>query len=365
MKIGIITFHAAFNYGSMLQAYALQTFLEQYGHEVKIINYRSEIQKQMYSKPITFVNAKKIRRSLKLLCLYPFRIRRMYKKWNLFNDFLNTYLHVTKEYNNVEQLNINWPYDLIITGSDQIWNTCAWDYSDVYFGSFVKSIRKISYAASMGPYPERTAPEDIKELLLGYSSVLVREDRTADFLRNNNIARNINVVIDPTLLLPSNEYEKIISEVPLVDGDYIFYYTPGKFSKLYFSIVEKIARDFNLKIVCENETMMYSKFSNICHYISVGPSEFLNLVKNARLVCGGSFHLLAFSLIFHKDFYSINGDKDSRTNNLLAKLNLENRIISLSNPFSYVKEKINNYSEIDGLLEELRKRSADLLLVNL
>lgn len=52
MHIGIITFHASFNYGSMLQAYALQTFLTKQGHKVEIVNYRTLRQKKGYPKPL-------------------------------------------------------------------------------------------------------------------------------------------------------------------------------------------------------------------------------------------------------------------------------------------------------------------------
>ena len=72
------------------------------------------------------------------------------------------------------------------------------------------------------------------------------------------------------------------------------------------------------------------QYKYICNYPEVGPKEFLNLIKNAKLILGGSFHMLVFSLLFHKNFYSINADKDARTNHLITELKLNERIISLN-----------------------------------
>ena len=122
MRIGTISFHASFNYGSMLQAWALQTYLEKEGHQVEIINYRSWYQKAHYAKPFDVSSPFSMMASLKRLFLAPSSFPHLYSKWNLFNDFLNQHLHITKEYHTFHQLKkANFNYDLVITGSDQIW----------------------------------------------------------------------------------------------------------------------------------------------------------------------------------------------------------------------------------------------------
>lgn len=101
MRIGIITFHASHNYGSMLQAWALQTYLEKQGHQVEIVNYRSNIQRIVYHKPICFVNGDVALASMKRLLMYPQSIRPLYKKWHLFEIFLTDELKTTKEFHSI------------------------------------------------------------------------------------------------------------------------------------------------------------------------------------------------------------------------------------------------------------------------
>lgn len=342
MKIGIITFHAAHNYGSMLQAYALQTYLEQQGHHVEIINFRSKIQRERYSKVCSFANIHNIKSSIKRILLARNTIKPLNKKWYLFEDFLASHLHLTKEYNTLEQLKeASFDYDYIITGSDQIWNTNAFDFSPAYFATFAKPyIKKIAYAPSMGPEPESLNKNYIKTLLNGYVAVSVREERTKNFLEENHIYEPVKVVLDPTMLLNVNEYACLYSDKPLISEKYIFYYTPGGIRPEFMEMAERIGDTYDLPVITDGA--YYSKdmrpYKRVKQYLEVGPSEFLNLVKNASVVCGASFHLMVFAILFNKDFYCINGDIDSRMNNLMRIMNTEDRIISIQDKFIRTKE---------------------------
>lgn len=162
MEIGIITFHAAFNYGSMLQAYAMQTFWKDRDIRLKLLILDQKY-KKAYSKPLKWNNKGNIILSFKRLLFTPIEVCKLYKKWNLFNSFLHKYLNLSKEYNSIDELiKDDIGIDLLITGSDQIWNTNAFDFSEVYFGNFLNSdIPKIAYAPSMGPSPET---QDVKYL---------------------------------------------------------------------------------------------------------------------------------------------------------------------------------------------------------
>ena len=173
MKIGIITFHASFNYGSMLQAWALQTFLTKLGHDVEIINFRQKSQKLGYAKPIAFSSLPNVKRSVKRM-LAPATIRPLYRKWHLFDGFMHRWLNLTDEYNTLDQLRqADFDLDALVTGSDQIWNTTVFDFSEAYFGTFVGGrTAKIAYAPSMGPAPESQDVAYLKSLLNGYQSSL-------------------------------------------------------------------------------------------------------------------------------------------------------------------------------------------------
>lgn len=332
MKIGIITFHASHNYGSMLQAWALQTYLAKQGHEVEIINYRSFFQKRMYFKAFEWGNKNAWKSSLKRLFLYPSSFRSLNKKWHLFEDFLHKELYLTPEFNTVEQLyQAKLDYDVVIVGSDQIWNTDTKECTEAYFAKFV-NCPKISYAASFGPDVSHIKVDFIRKHLKGFQALSVREEAGKQFLIKNGLADKTEIVCDPTLLLESQDYNALIDEKPLIEEDYIFFYTPHAVPRAYFPIANKIGEQLGLPVLTDrayypNDIKQYKHIRN---YPEVGPKEFLNLIKNAKLILGGSFHMLVFSLLFHKNFYSINADKDARTNHLITELKLNERIISLN-----------------------------------
>ena len=223
MKIGIITFHASFNYGSMLQAWALQTYLQQQGHDVRIVNYRSHVQRQTYHKPLDFNNVENSLSSCKRLLLYPSSIRPLFKKWQLFDDFLHHELHLTKEYHTAEDLEKDYfDFDLLICGSDQIWNTNAPDADETYYGNWFKG-RKISYAASFGQYPEKIDMNFVGQQLHNFQAIAVREEKTKGAIVEAGLAKEIEVVCDPTIFLKASDYDQLTTETPLVDGKYIFF----------------------------------------------------------------------------------------------------------------------------------------------
>lgn len=367
MNIGIITFHASFNYGSMLQAYALQTYLTRLGHKVEIVNYRTKRQKAGYPKPIDFHSKYTTKESIKRLLIDPYSIKPLYKKWHLFDEFLNHKLNVTQEYNSIDQLKrTDFNFDILITGSDQIWNTKAFDFSEAYFGCFVgNNTKKIAYAPSLGPEPESLNPSYIKDLMKEFKAVSVREIRSKEFLENNNIYHPVVLVLDPTMLLDHNDYESMISRRPLVEKKYIFYYTPGRVRHDFLSEASKIGYKIGLPVICDNyyEPMDLKRYNNVFPYGSVGPLEFLNLIYNAEFVCGASFHLMVFSIIFKKKFCCMNGDTDSRMNNLMKIVDAEDHIWSIVDKSK--NEILESTVDYNANLDKLIRKSKSFLLSNL
>ena len=358
MKLGILTFHAAHNYGSMLQAYALQSFLRNHGHEPEIINFRSKVQKLMYTHPFDFRYQYMIKETIYNALHTPHVLLPRYKRWRLFEKFLRQHLSLSQEYNTEEQLkSCAKNYDLIIVGSDQIWNTNALDFSTAYFADFT-DVKKVSYAASLGGNPEGCDKILLKNHLFNFNNITVREERSKDFLINECGINNVDVVLDPVLLHGVNSYDALIDDEPIVKGDYIFYYTPQGYGDTIYN-VSKLGKNLGLKVVTDK----YYTGSDDVTALTLGPSEFLNVLKNATIVCGRSFHLAVFSILFHKNYYCLEGNHDSRIVNLLQKLNIKDRFIIKDN-LDIVKTNSYtiNYNRVDELLERQRQYSANKLL---
>lgn len=330
MKIGILTFHAAHNYGSMLQNYALQRVLIKLGHQPETINLRTPVQKEIYDyfKPFSKLLDKK--RLLYTLMYFPWK-KQLKIKYSLFERFLNENLQLSKELNRYEDLGLLPSYDAYIIGSDQCWNMTATDFDWSYFLGFTpEGSKKLSYAISMGPHPQEVlskSPEilaKVKDLLVRFDGISVRDKDTkkvTDQITDNKVESTIHV--DPTLLLSREDWENLIPQKPMVEGKYIFFYNPYWVGDA-FKQAHELGKLTGLPVVVSSPNMrgnvQYSDFKKV---FEVGPMEFLNLVKNAEYVVGRSFHLIAFSTIFHKKFVAVEGLGDSRICELLKMFGLE------------------------------------------
>lgn len=335
-RVGIITFHASHNYGSMLQAYALQQVILNMGFDCEIINFRTERQKQMYRPD--FCQGGIYERFKRLIIQFSY-IDQLRKKSSLFEDFLKNDLVLSdKEYTTLEDLDQEtFHYDFYISGSDQIWNTRCFDFDWAYFLPFVKHGKKIAYAPSMGPYPGCHVTEDnlsrIVSLLKNYDYLSVREPRTADFI-HNSFTNDILVTLDPTLLLSSKQWNDLIDTTPIIQDNYIFLYSP-KSESFYptYKLAEDISKRYGIKVILSKVPKYWCdirRWHNFEVKADVGPKEFLNLCKNAKLICCDSFHAIAFSILLQRPFAVVNGMKDSRIANLLHLTGLQNHSIELN-----------------------------------
>lgn len=325
MKVGIITFHAAHNYGSMLQAYALQQTVISLGHKCEIINFRTPRQKEIYRNIFQKVGLK----GKAKLIFVPSAIFTDRKKHQLFEKFLSEKLILSpNEYATSEELrNAGFDFDAYISGSDQIWNTICYDHDPAYFLDFVKQGRKIAYAPSMGPEPgTQVLPgfyDSVKRLTESYSVISVREDATAEHF-NFITGQKPQVTLDPTLLLPSENWARLISDKPLRQKKYILLYAPFHPAEVFYYAKEISKRENMDIIVTQNDLRCHFLFNpHIKFQTVVGPLEFLNLVKNAALVVSASFHAVAFSLMLGTQLYAVNGMDDARVSQLLSMTGLE------------------------------------------
>lgn len=353
-KIGILTFHAAHNYGSMWQAYALQRVLREKGFNVEEINLRPAAQKRAYCNPI----ARPGRRTLCRILRHPMQVLAETKKWYKFERFLSRHLQFSaKEYASWEELKPELerePYNAIVCGGDQIWNTTCEDFSWAYFLPMpFRRTKKFAYAPSMGGFFSRVEQsgeyERIQKYLLDFDRLSVRETSTAQYLRKS-LGGAILAVADPVVLLTAKAYEQLLDKAPIIRGDYVLYYTPW-FTPAAEDIAVAVGEQKGLRVVTTKGTTQSNP--KLIRHNAVGPLEFLNILRHARFVCGQSYHLLVFSLLFHKEFAIINGSKDARMLSLLSSCGLEDRVIDYDNPRLQPVHAV-DWQKVDDTLAAMR-----------
>lgn len=366
-KIGIITFHASHNCGSMLQSFALQKQLNKMGYENEIIDFQSAGQKDMYApihKKLTLKNCVKNALALPYLG----KIKNQWKDYEAFKK--KTFKLSAEHYSSNEKLkSTNDNYDIFISGADQIWNITIPDADDSYFLNFVSDgNKKVAYAPSFGAKKIVDHSNDVEKYnnyLKDYKSLSIRENNGQKWIKEM-IGKDIPTVLDPTLLLDKEDYEDIREDYK-IDGDYIFYYSPS-YKKDIDAFVVEIAKKYNLKVIVWNSREYYVKNEKSNGFVLptvINPGIYLDLMKNAKLVITTSFHGTIFSTMYKRNFWVIkNGNmygNDDRVMTLVNQLCLEDRLIEpkLDDSKDYLSDV--DYSGFDKELKKLRKKSIDYL----
>lgn len=324
MKIGVITCHVAYNYGAMLQAYALYTYLKSQGHDVEYIDYRSRQLQRQYRLLDCWISPKGFIRNILLLCT---EYRQEVKRKKCFEDFLSQHIRLTaKRYGSIEELKeIDGMYDAIICGSDQIWNANLAIDDDAYYLGYIKKTKKIAYAPSLGDCNHVT--EQRGNWISQFENLSIREEKGKKLLECF-LNKEIPLAIDPVFLLDRIQWNNIIG-APLVKEEYIYFYTVGE-RKNSIETARLIASKFGLKVVVSQSCGFSAPYpAEWDKKYESGPLEFINLIKHAKLVIGSSFHVAAFSLILQRPFYTLN-PQDSRINTLLNQFNITGNGIGIN-----------------------------------
>ncbi len=347
MKIGILTFHRAHNYGAILQAYALQEVLTSRGHYVEFIDYKSPHLLRIYKwfSWKRFIH-KDIAISIKELKLLPKRKMR----YDRFQHFIQDKLVLSKHSYNLQS------YDAVIIGSDQVWNTTlTFGFDPMYWGDWNHHHTVVaSYAASMEDIIAPNKKSGITRFLKNFDYISVREKDIKEQLKPLT-NKPIDVVVDPTLLLNREKWLDLGGK-PLIEHDYILLYQVRN-NNVALDIAHKIAAELKIKLVCLSARI------DLCNdkvSISSGPLEFLNLFRHAKFVVCTSFHGTVFSIVYHVPFFSVilNDGKDARVINLLSQAGLSERGIS-----EYTNHSLSpiNWEHVDEYIEKVRQKSMDYL----
>lgn len=363
MRIGILTYQYAINYGAVLQAYALKTYLEKSGHDVEILNYDTSY---LYLK----------NRSMKSKLIS--------SSWNVIKNILGGQIKKKKfdEFRE-ECLKLNSPvmqsqeelkvyiqkkqFDAFIVGSDQVWNPEINGRDNAYYLNFVKDGLKIAYAASFGVSSlDRKDLEVIVKNLKTFSAISVREKTGKQLL--NLLQREIQVVLDPVFLLDVNLWNEFAGKRIVSDKYILCYVLPGN-HEIEIKI-EKMAKEYSEKTGYEVLFVGRKEYKQFINdgkdMVFASPKEFVNLVRNAEVIITNSFHGTAFSIIFSKQFYSLVNSKiisnkqlGSRIVDLLTEIGLEENLVE---PSDYVVFNKNiDYKPVMLKLEQLKVVSCEFL----
>lgn len=363
MKVGLITFHAAYNYGSVLQAFATQKAVYSLGNNCEIINYRFKGQKEFY-RLIRFKYG--LRTTLSDLIQFPVFKKKMIREYK-FEKFFIKYFVLTDEFSEPSDiLDSKLGYDVYLSGSDQIWSKYSselyyedWKYIDPYILKFTEK-KKIAYASSIGSMTDMDLNK-IKLWISKYDHISMRERSMADRL-SKYLNRSIDKVLDPTLLYKADDYISWFN-LKYIRDNYILFYSlrgPKVVNEQRRELIQ-LAKRTGFKIY---SITPYCYFPNNKYYknkIESGVEDFLQLIMNSKMIITDSFHGTALSIIFNKDFYSIcrGWDTDYRKNDLLNDLGITNRSISnISN--CDITSKI-DYKQVNEKLDILRRHSFDYL----
>lgn len=348
MKIGLLTFHRAHNYGAILQAYALQEFLITKNYDVEFIDYYNKSLLNVYN----WFSLKRLKsKSINSFINEIKKIPKRKKRYDAFKNFIKSNLSLSNK-----RYDLN-SYNLIIIGSDQVWNKQLTNgFDNMYWGNFphTSDCKIISYAASMQDNINEEDFQTIKKLLNNFSGISVREKSIKAQLTKLT-SKDISTVLDPTLILDKKIWDEFSGE-RLIKEKYILVYQV-RYNSQIVTIAENISKLLNLKIFYLSARVDCINSKGID---AIGPREYINLFKFADYVICTSFHGTVFSVIFNIPFCSVllNDGKDARVLDLLKDLDLENRGTDVFHNGLF--DEI-NWKTVNEKLSELRNQSIKYL----
>lgn len=363
MKIGIVTIYDLNNYGNRLQNYAIIKYMQQQNIKAETLIIEQYNIVKLFKNIIRKVFKKKIYKHWNLIqeCNISnkqwdeARIRRYYAFYDFSYKYTNIiHTHYWEEF----PLTIANRYDFFVAGSDQIWNSYIGQATSWEFLSFANSNKKLSWAASFGldKIPEEKKKYYSKHLR-SFKNISVREKSGAKIIKEL-IDKDAEVLIDPTLMLDADQWREIAkkSRGRKKNEKYILKYFLGKQVDENIDYIKTIAEKKGYEIyelMDKNQPLIYE----------AGPSEFIDLIDHAELICTDSFHACVFSILFDKPFLVFDRDGNgagmgSRISTLLLTLGLERKMpgcVDEDNIFEH------DYTNTYKRLETERKKALDFL----
>ncbi len=371
MKYAILTFYESYNYGTVLQAYALQKALKSIDIETDILH----IVRDMYAvnklkdAPKKYSFTKRVIGKLNAKS----SVKKDSMKKARFDDFRKSNLNITsKSYeSDLDFEGLNFLYDGFICGSDQIWNPYHKVFSTRYMLDFAdEKSKKISFASSFGVSDIKNCDEYSKicELLKRFNAVSVREKSGADIISEMSLPEP-SLFLDPVFLLRREEWKSLISEKDMPKKDrYILVYALAEVSDSVHKQIVAYAKKHNCKI-----KIIPNNYANCQNFFDKpfdsGPIEFLSLIANAECIFTNSFHGAAFSILFNKEVFGFIGDSEnarirgSRIFDLFDTFDISKRVIA-GDTEMLSEDKI-DFDKVNSIIENNRISAFEYLEHNL
>lgn len=340
MKIGIVTVQDSNNFGSFLQAYAMQTVLEKMGHEVVFIRSRPK----KYIKRI-FYRVRPDKRELLHLLRFIVTNWRGWRKYRRFQMEQKCF-HVIENYK-AEAL------DLVILGSDEIWNVQTAAFRQpIFYGEGMESV--MAYAVSIGNAELKDMQCIPEAWFRGIEPILVRDMHTEEFLKTLKIKSS--VVCDPTLLVNKNVFWRSYKSPLLNEQPFLLVYSYG-LDQAYIKTICSFAQKRKMKVLSACFPFDWCDGVFDCTAL-----DFCEVMEQASFVFTSTYHGTIFSILNHKQFVSL--PQSRKTKDLLGILGISDRLVKEGMTESVLKVKLETpieYSEVDKKIEKMREYSLKLL----
>ena len=355
MRVGILTFHRAHNYGAVLQCHALQQVLESMGHEVQVIDYRQPHIESLYAIfSWKYVRLMLVHPHLERICRYMATSGTRLLRTVRYHRFRKRYLHTTPRCTRT----VFPPFDCYVIGSDQLWSlSCTNGRDEVYWGQFIRPSRSkvVGYAISSNKESlHQIGTAAVRQGLENFSALSFRE-RTIGGLVYDMTGRKGENVLDPILLVSPVYWNRFGSVGRKERASVVVYLMRFRNSREtnrdILKKAHRLAQSLNCGVI------------DLSHNVA-SPQTFVACFREARYVITNSFHGTALALTFEKPLYAVRAhdSSDERYVNLLLLAGAGQMLADADFSPTVVPA---DYTAIRQNLAEMRRKSIEFLRNNI
>lgn len=368
------------NYGSILQSYALYVKLKQLGFETDVIDYKdipntfeAQFKQTLFLRiPMLFKYSELKKKFLSIKTRKNKKYNEiLHQRYHAMDVFVNENFSFTKHCDTINDVQkVIKDYNCVFIGSDQLWGV-AEILRGYHTLNFVPDNQpKISYATSFGvsrlPY---FVKNKTRNFLKRIEFLSIREKSGAEIIKTL-AARNAKVVVDPTLLLSSSDWSLVVGNERRISEKYIFCFFLGN-NPDQRDFAKRFGKKVNLPIVSMQHVDEFipsdTNFADI-NINDASPNDFINLIKNAEYIICDSFHASVFSIIFKKNFYTLDRYKSSSANSrntritsLFSILDIENRHIDIHSDIDKLIRITTDYNHVHEKWYDWKRESLNYL----